>query len=63
MASWFETLFDESYIAFYEELQDREVAAKDQCQHLRSRFHRSHFHRRCHLRSLPQSRWPHRFLA
>ena len=29
MAPWFETLFDESYIAFYEELQDREVAAKD----------------------------------
>jgi SAM-dependent methyltransferase len=29
MAQWFETLFDESYVAFYEELQDREVAAED----------------------------------
>jgi SAM-dependent methyltransferase len=29
MAKWFETLFDESYVAFYEELQDRDVAAKD----------------------------------
>lgn len=29
MGPWFETLFDESYVAFYEELQDRDVAAKD----------------------------------
>jgi SAM-dependent methyltransferase len=29
MAKWFETLFDENYVAFYEELQDRDVATKD----------------------------------
>jgi hypothetical protein len=27
MDPWFETLFDECYVTFYEELRDRDVAA------------------------------------